>query len=203
MQRKQFGRRGLVPNTGQSWAPPQPAAVTANAYQSAPEGPAAFEDNDSFSFGKALTHGLSIFFSFKGRLGRMEYWTIGFIRFFIDMVLISTLVWSAYPAFMDLMSRADQMSESARDWSVIVALYGSNTGMICGSLLLVTAVSYWSILVRRNHDRDVSGFWLLLLLVPVVNIFYGLYIFVVNGFIPGTPGNNRFDTHNSQPRVFD
>ena len=42
--------------------------------------------------------------------------------------------------------------------------------------------------VRRLHDKDRSGWWLLIVLVPIIGILLLLYWFVTRG----TPGSNRF-----------
>lgn len=41
---------------------------------------------------------------------------------------------------------------------------------------------------RRLHDRDMSAWWLLLMLIPVI----GQLILLVIYLFPGTPGPNRF-----------
>jgi uncharacterized membrane protein YhaH (DUF805 family) len=41
---------------------------------------------------------------------------------------------------------------------------------------------------RRLHDRDMSAWWLLLMLIPVI----GSLILLVIYALPGTPGPNRF-----------
>lgn len=43
--------------------------------------------------------------------------------------------------------------------------------------------------IKRWHDRDESGWWVLVALVPVVGWAYMLF---VNGFLRGTPGPNRY-----------
>jgi uncharacterized membrane protein YhaH (DUF805 family) len=43
--------------------------------------------------------------------------------------------------------------------------------------------------VKRWHDRDRSGWWVLLNLVPVIGSIWAL---VDNGFVRGTTGPNRF-----------
>lgn len=42
--------------------------------------------------------------------------------------------------------------------------------------------------IRRMHDKDKSGWWLLIGLVPIVGVLYLLYLFVT----PGSAGENRF-----------
>lgn len=42
--------------------------------------------------------------------------------------------------------------------------------------------------IRRIHDKDKSGWWLLIGLVPIIGALYLLYMFVTRG----TEGDNRF-----------
>lgn len=58
-------------------------------------------------------------------------------------------------------------------------------------LLFQMALIYLGILVqiRRWHDRDKSGWWCLINLIPVIGPLWSL---VECGFLPGTPGPNRF-----------
>ncbi|MBN2144234.1 MAG: DUF805 domain-containing protein [Candidatus Aureabacteria bacterium] len=43
--------------------------------------------------------------------------------------------------------------------------------------------------IKRWHDRDKSGWWILINLVPYIG---GLWSFIELGFIKGTDGDNRF-----------
>ncbi|MBQ8418643.1 MAG: DUF805 domain-containing protein, partial [Phascolarctobacterium sp.] len=45
-----------------------------------------------------------------------------------------------------------------------------------------------SFIVRRCHDLDRSGYWGLLVLIPVVNFFFLLYLL----FAKGTEGWNQY-----------
>ncbi|MCK8783611.1 DUF805 domain-containing protein [Roseomonas sp. NAR14] len=58
--------------------------------------------------------------------------------------------------------------------------------------ILVSLLSIWPGLaaqVKRWHDHDRSGWWVLIQLVPLVGPIYAL---VMIGFLRGTPGPNRF-----------
>ncbi|MGJ8634757.1 MAG: DUF805 domain-containing protein, partial [Luteolibacter sp.] len=46
-----------------------------------------------------------------------------------------------------------------------------------------------SINVQRWHDRDKSGFWIFIVMIPFVG---GLWAFIETGLLPGTPTVNRF-----------
>jgi len=60
--------------------------------------------------------------------------------------------------------------------------------MIFGVAVLLGAISYFVIGVRRLHDMDKSGWWILFLLVPGLNAVLLLVLL----FRRGTAGPNRF-----------
>jgi uncharacterized membrane protein YhaH (DUF805 family) len=43
--------------------------------------------------------------------------------------------------------------------------------------------------VKRYHDRNKSGWWILIVFVPVIG---GLWYFIECGFLRGTPGPNTY-----------
>jgi uncharacterized membrane protein YhaH (DUF805 family) len=57
---------------------------------------------------------------------------------------------------------------------------------------IVNLVLLWPALavsIKRWHDRNESGWWVLVALVPVIGWAYMLF---VNGFLRGTDGPNRY-----------
>ncbi len=57
---------------------------------------------------------------------------------------------------------------------------------------LVNVLLFWPVIAtsaKRWHDRDKSGWWVLVMLVPVVGWIWAL---VQNGCLRGTRGPNRF-----------
>ncbi len=58
------------------------------------------------------------------------------------------------------------------------------------SLILTLPLSISAIMlnIRRMHDMNKSGWWLLLVFVPFINLLFVLYMF----FAKGTQGSNRF-----------
>ena len=64
-----------------------------------------------------------------------------------------------------------------------------------GAIELITAVygllvflPFLAVTVRRLHNFNYSGLWVLLYFVPLVNILFALAVY----FASGTPGPNRF-----------
>jgi uncharacterized membrane protein YhaH (DUF805 family) len=97
--------------------------------------------------------------TFSGRAGGTEYWWF---------VLFGTIVFG-------LASLLDH------------AVFGRDAllGAICA---LVFLMPYFAVAVRRLHDTNRSGWWLLLLVVPLVGNIVTLIWFCT----PSTPGPNRF-----------
>lgn len=111
----------------------------------------AVADNTPITFGNVFAVVMKKYATFQGRARRREYWLF---------LLVSTLI-----AF------AIGMVEALAGESQIIS-------SIYNLALLVPTISVG---VRRLHDSDRSGWWLLL---PIVNL-----IFLVQD---GTQGDNRF-----------
>jgi uncharacterized membrane protein YhaH (DUF805 family) len=102
-----------------------------------------------------------MFFSLQGRVSRRQFWLWGVLALLGLAVLGHALLGIArVPA-----RRADLIVNLLLVWPAL-------------------AVS-----VKRWHDRDKSGWWVLLNLLPVVGWLWAL---VDNGFLRGTAGPNRF-----------
>jgi uncharacterized membrane protein YhaH (DUF805 family) len=58
-----------------------------------------------------------------------------------------------------------------------------------GFVFLLMLVVRIIVEIKRWHDRDKSGWWFLIGLIPVVG---WLWVIIECGFLPGTQGENRF-----------
>ncbi|EFA4386331.1 DUF805 domain-containing protein [Escherichia coli] len=96
---------------------------------------------------------------FSGRARRLEFWMFALINAIIGIILDIIQLWAEFP------------------YPYLSALYG------LAVLLPAIAVS-----VRRLHDTDRSGWWLLLAFIPVI----GPIILLVFYCQSGTSGINRF-----------
>jgi uncharacterized membrane protein YhaH (DUF805 family) len=101
---------------------------------------------------------------FNGRARRKEYW------FFF---LISTVI-SIILAVID--SFTGTISEEA------------GLGLLSGIYALAVLIPGLSVTVRRLHDTDRSGWWILIGLIPVIGGI-ALLIFMV---LDSTPGGNQY-----------
>lgn len=100
------------------------------------------------------------FFNFQGRLNRQPY-----IHCMIVIWIASTVI--------------GLMINSAT--STLISL-------LFGIISLVIAASAISLGVRRLHDLDKSGWWLLIMFIPFVGFLFQLYMF----FAKGTYGANTY-----------
>jgi uncharacterized membrane protein YhaH (DUF805 family) len=90
---------------------------------------------------------------FKGRARRKEYWMFILVSFIISVALVI----------------------------VQQVLLGRNDGMLYNIYQLAVLVPSIAVGVRRMHDTNHSGWWLLL---PIVNLIFAIQ--------DGQPGENRF-----------
>ena len=60
--------------------------------------------------------------------------------------------------------------------------------MLTFLIIIVLTVSSIMLSIRRLHDCDKSGYWYILVLVPIVNLVLWLYLL----FQPGTAGENKY-----------
>jgi uncharacterized membrane protein YhaH (DUF805 family) len=62
-------------------------------------------------------------------------------------------------------------------------------GLLSGIFALVALIPTFIVYIKRFHDRDKSGWWLLIALIPIIG---AIWILVELGFLRGTPSPNRF-----------
>jgi len=107
---------------------------------------------------------LNKYAEFQGRARRKEYWL--FTLF--NLLIVTGL------SFIDMLF----------GW---YSLQGE-VGMLSGVYSLAVLIPSIAVGVRRLHDTDRSGWWMLMCFVPVVGVIVLLIFFVLDG----TPGSNRF-----------
>lgn len=118
-------------------------------------------------------------FSFSGRLGRSAFW--GWVVFYIVAQFVVS--------YFAMTAVADQsfIDQVGVDQAISVA-----EGASRGASFLLGLILLWpslAISVKRWHDVDKSGAWVLINLIPIIDWIISL---IYNGFIPGTHGTNRF-----------
>ena len=62
-------------------------------------------------------------------------------------------------------------------------------GILSGLFVLASIIPAILVDIKRWHDRDKSGWWMLITLVPIIG---SSWLLIELGFLKGTPGPNRF-----------
>ena len=122
------------------------------------------------------------YFDFSGRSRRKEYWM--FVLFY---VLVGAVLALAFFATM-----SDQSDGTTNGMSSAFVWVG-------GLFLLALFIPSVAVQVRRFHDQDKSGWFILLGLIPYI----GGIVVLVFMCLPGTIGPNRFGPDPKDENVAD
>ena len=131
---------------------------------------------------------------FTGRSRRMEFWMFGLFNLIVYAVLFAIAFGAGLGA-----------NFQGVDASNPLAIYGaffSGAGLLIAVWWLAMVIPGISVSVRRLHDRDMSGWWYLGIivasLIPIVGGIAGIVMLVIF-CLPGTPGPNRFGPDPKDP----
>lgn len=107
-----------------------------------------------------------IYFSFKGRIGRGIFWGV-----WLSIIALNYIIWISY--------RYDLRIEELSLISIVI-------------IFLTSLLFIWiglAVQIKRWHDRNKSGWMVLINLIPVVGL---IWVFVELGFLKGTEGSNKY-----------
>ena len=121
------------------------------------------------SFGQAVSSFFSNYANFQGRTRRSGYWWV-----VLFLVVISAVLW-----FVDLQLFAGVWPQDLLD-------QGSGPISIVFGLAIIVPVI--ALGVRRLHDTNRSGWWVLLGFIPLIGSIV-LFVFYV---LDSTPGENKY-----------
>ena len=123
-----------------------------------------------------------VFFPPANRISRRQFW----------MAQLSGLVVACLLTIVGfVIGKATNQSTEAGQFSVdgVSALPMVIFSVIAFGIQLTLLVSIVKIFIKRYHDRDKSGAWTFIILVPAIGALWSL---IETGFLAGTPGPNRF-----------
>jgi uncharacterized membrane protein YhaH (DUF805 family) len=122
---------------------------------------------------------LSTFTSFEGRIPRKTFW-LGFLVLLIISWILQFIVFAIFGVSMmgDPNATPEQMAEEL-----------SAMMLPLGIVLLITLWPTLALYTKRWHDRNKSGWWSLILFIPIIG---GIWMLIELGFLRGTEGANRY-----------
>jgi uncharacterized membrane protein YhaH (DUF805 family) len=125
---------------------------------------------------------LGFLFSFNGRVRRLHWWLVrigvwvGFFAISMAVILALRVLFPEIAVGNDLYLEASDVASAI--WAVVFFT------LIIASIWIELAIS-----VKCWHDRDKSGFWILIAFVPLVGPIWTL---VECGLLDGTQGPNKY-----------
>jgi uncharacterized membrane protein YhaH (DUF805 family) len=123
------------------------------------------------NFVEAVRAGFNNYANFSGRAMRSEYWwwvVFVWIAGFVANIIDSALGWRVYETTVNGIQQG--------------------SGPIAAIVGLALLIPGLAVAVRRLHDTSRSGWWLLLVIIPVIGWIVLIFFFATSG----TPGANRF-----------
>lgn len=115
------------------------------------------------------------FISFNGRIPRMTFW--------LSLLILMIIQWILFAMFGGMaMMNLDPADPAAAEQMM--------SGM--WPIWIISLIFLWpslAIYTKRWHDRNKSGWWSLILFVPLIG---ALWLLIECGFLRGTEGPNRF-----------
>jgi uncharacterized membrane protein YhaH (DUF805 family) len=132
-----------------------------------PPAPLSYLQGGPVGFGEGVKQAFSNGFVYRGRASRSAYW------WFVLFEVIATVV-------LELLIVIPAATHS----SAIVGLFL----IIVSIAMIYVALVGLALTIRRLHDIDRSGWWVLIGLVPIV----GGIVLLIFSLLEGTPGPNRF-----------
>jgi uncharacterized membrane protein YhaH (DUF805 family) len=124
------------------------------------------------TIGQAFTRFWKKYATFSGRASRSEFWWWALIGFIISSVLSSI-----------------GLAIAGGDMTTVENMTSGSRNALSGLWGLVTLIPSLALGVRRLHDTNRSGWWLLIALVPVV----GVIVLIVFYASSSNPAGARYD----------
>jgi uncharacterized membrane protein YhaH (DUF805 family) len=106
------------------------------------------------------------YFSPDGRVNRKQWWLWLIVPFTIIGILL---------VFLDMATGRYNPE--------------MGVGLFSGIFALLSLIPAIIVYIKRFHERDKSGLWVLIGLIPLIG---PLWLLIECGFLKGTPGPNRF-----------
>jgi uncharacterized membrane protein YhaH (DUF805 family) len=115
-----------------------------------------------------------LLFGFHGRANRAKFWLVALGIFVIEVIIFAAL---------------GGTTAMSTDPEQAMANIGPGVGIV---LFVFGIVALWisiAVAVKRYHDRNKSGWWVLIVFVPIIG---GIWYLIECGFLRGTPGPNDY-----------
>ena len=122
---------------------------------------------------------MALFTSFEGRINRQKWW--------LGMIVLMIVEWIVFMLVGMKLGLSTMAGMDPNDPATAQSLV-----MLSAPMLIVGLVFLWpslALYAKRWHDRGKSGWWTLIILIPLIG---GLWALIELGFLRGTDGPNEY-----------
>ena len=123
---------------------------------------------------------MSLFTSFEGRINRQKWWLGLIVLLIIEWVFYIIVAMIFGGGMMLNVDQQDPEAVGRAMWTLMVPM------IILGLVFLWPSLAIYT---KRWHDRGKSGWWTLIILIPLIGPIWAL---VELGFLRGTEGSNQY-----------
>jgi uncharacterized membrane protein YhaH (DUF805 family) len=116
----------------------------------------------------------NLLFGFQGRANRAKWWLVALGILVVEVILFAAIFGGA---------------AMSGDPERMAAAMGPIASVV---LFIFFVVAFWisiAVAVKRYQDRNKSGWWVLIVFVPIIG---GLWYLIECGFLRGTAGPNDY-----------
>ncbi|MBO0810656.1 MAG: DUF805 domain-containing protein [Microlunatus sp.] len=142
-------------------------------------------------FAAAVKRALVKYARFDGRASRSEYWWYALFNVIVLAVLYALAIGLGLATGENVTSAGGELGPAFWPFAVLIMIF-----------LLGSIIPGMSITMRRLHDQDLSGWLLLLAVIPEV----GGLVLIILAILPSKPAGARYDRERSwrpvQPQTF-
>lgn len=121
---------------------------------------------------------MSLLFSFQGRVRRLHLWLYMIAIAVISSVIAAVTIGPAVGA-----------AAASGDPNALMAAYTSGGALLYWVWVLAMIWPNLAMEVKRCHDRNRTGWFILIVLIPIIG---GIWLLIELFALDGTPGPNRF-----------
>ena len=116
----------------------------------------------------------NLLFSVQGRANRAKFWLVALGIAVVEVILFAVILGGA---------------AMSGDPEKIAAAMGPVASIVILAFVVIATWISIAVAVKRYHDRNKSGWWVLIVFVPVIG---GLWYLIECGFLRGTSGPNNY-----------
>lgn len=129
---------------------------------------------------------VDLFFSFVGRINRGKFWLGQIVLLVVGMLLLAANYYFLGGPYS--VANPDDIQKGADP-----LIWGSTPAVVAYAIgALISAIAGFALLIKRCHDRGKSGWWSLLLLIPLVGF---IWMIIDLGIMEGDEGPNQYGSN--------